>query len=208
VGAHARLELVARADLAAVGFHEACVHGEMLRASRSPPRDPAQQPAVRLKQHRNRLLTRCSREFLWYIEDQAFFRSYDSAPCPPLPPLFRQQVVFLYQSSYVSPIEGGEEPNHTTTRKPGLYKSFYTPCGAVSREYVPFLLAPLINHALLYRVSWFKNTFLQSSTYAIKKILISRDLTVQIHGTSILTFFWQNGASQTGDRCKTSRTHL
>ncbi len=48
VGAHARLELVARADLAAVRLHEACVHGEMLRAPRSLPCDPAQQPAVRL----------------------------------------------------------------------------------------------------------------------------------------------------------------
>ncbi len=48
VRAHAGLELVARADLAAVRLHEACVHGEMLRASSSLPRDPAQQPAVRL----------------------------------------------------------------------------------------------------------------------------------------------------------------
>ncbi len=38
----------------------------------------------------------------WFIEDQAFLRSYDSAPRPP-PPL--QQVASLSQSSFVSPVE-------------------------------------------------------------------------------------------------------
>jgi hypothetical protein len=66
VRAHARLELVARADLAAVRLHEACVHGEMLRASRTPPRDPAQQPAVRLKQHRSCFLTGAAESFVIY----------------------------------------------------------------------------------------------------------------------------------------------
>jgi hypothetical protein len=43
---------------------------------------------------------------------------------PPLPPLYRQVVVFLSQSSWVAAdgIGGaggmGEEPNHTITRKP------------------------------------------------------------------------------------------
>ena len=52
----------------------------------------------------------------WFIEGQAFFRSYDSAPRPPPSPS---------QSSCVSPVElwrerEGVDPNHTTTRKPGL----------------------------------------------------------------------------------------
>ncbi len=60
----------------------------------------------------------------WFIEDQAFSPSYDLAP----PPLSRQKVVSLAQSSCVSPVEMndgrreegvGEEPNHTTVRKPG-----------------------------------------------------------------------------------------
>ncbi len=54
----------------------------------------------------------------WFIKDQAFSASYDLAP-PPSPPLYRQQVVFFSQSSYVLPVgltegevEGvGEEPN-------------------------------------------------------------------------------------------------
>jgi hypothetical protein len=56
--------------------------------------------------------------------------SYDSAPnLPPSPPLSRQQLVSLSQSSCVSPVEScgggmGEELNHT--KKSGLYKSFNT----------------------------------------------------------------------------------
>ncbi len=62
----------------------------------------------------------------WFTEFQAFLLSYDSAPRPPLYPLSRQQVVSLSQPSCVSPVEFtgggdgvGEEPNHTTARKPG-----------------------------------------------------------------------------------------
>ncbi len=53
-----------------------------------------------------------------YKEAQITYRLYDSAPHPPHS---RQQVVPLFQSSYVSPVEligggGGQEPNHKTTR--------------------------------------------------------------------------------------------
>jgi hypothetical protein len=65
----------------------------------------------------------------YFIEDQAFLRSYDSAPRQPpfLPPLSHQQVVSLSLSFCVSPAEltdgrrgegVGEEPNHTTAKKP------------------------------------------------------------------------------------------
>jgi hypothetical protein len=57
------------------------------------------------------------------------FLAYDSAPRrKPQPPLSRQQVFSLSQSSCVSPVEFtdmregqgvGGEPNHTTARKPG-----------------------------------------------------------------------------------------
>jgi hypothetical protein len=40
-----------------------------------------------------------------FIEDQSSFRSYNSAPRPPHPPLSRQQVISLYQSSCVSPVQ-------------------------------------------------------------------------------------------------------
>jgi hypothetical protein len=60
-----------------------------------------------------------------FIEDQAFFSSYDSTPPPPLS---RQQVVSLSQSSCGLPVEPtdgrwgdgvDEVPNHTTMRKSG-----------------------------------------------------------------------------------------
>ncbi len=38
----------------------------------------------------------------WFVEGQAFLQSYDSAPPPPLS---RQRVVSLFQSSCVSPVE-------------------------------------------------------------------------------------------------------
>jgi hypothetical protein len=41
----------------------------------------------------------------WLLENQAFLRSYDSAPRPPLPHLHRQQLVSLSQSSCVSPVQ-------------------------------------------------------------------------------------------------------
>ncbi len=40
----------------------------------------------------------------WFLENQAFSPSYDLAPSPPSHP-FRQQVVSLYQSSGVSPVQ-------------------------------------------------------------------------------------------------------
>jgi hypothetical protein len=60
-----------------------------------------------------------------FIEDQAFLSSYDSASPPPLS---RQKVVSLSQSSCGLPVEPtdgrwgdgvDEEPNHTTMRKSG-----------------------------------------------------------------------------------------
>ncbi len=41
----------------------------------------------------------------WFIEDQAFLLSYDLAPRPLPPPLSCQQLVYLSQSSSVSPVE-------------------------------------------------------------------------------------------------------
>jgi hypothetical protein len=59
--------------------------------------------------------------------------SYDSAPSPP-PPTSPVSNLFIFLSLPVTPVdftddrggwEGvGEEPNYTTARKPGLYKSF------------------------------------------------------------------------------------
>jgi hypothetical protein len=77
---------------------------------------------------------------IYFIEGLAFSPSYDLAPSPPPFTLSRQHAVSLLQSSCVLPVrltdgergrEGvGEEPNHTTARKPG----------------------PLLNHSLLSTV--------------------------------------------------------
>ncbi len=70
----------------------------------------------------------CVSESIECIEDQAFLRSYYSAPRPPPSSLFRWKLVSLSHSACMSPgqlTEGrggqgeGEEPNHTTTRKLG-----------------------------------------------------------------------------------------
>jgi hypothetical protein len=64
-----------------------------------------------------------------FIKHQDFSPPYDLAP-PPTPAVSRQQVVSLSKTSYVhvsqvEPTDGrgregvGEEPNHTTSRKPG-----------------------------------------------------------------------------------------
>jgi hypothetical protein len=66
----------------------------------------------------------------WFIEDQAFLLSYDSAPRPLPPPLSCQQLVFLSQSSSVSPVEltagegggGGGWGAESTARKPSPLK--------------------------------------------------------------------------------------
>ncbi len=67
-----------------------------------------------------------------FIEDQAFSRSYDLAPRPP-PPLrvsltgdkdterLRKRVNLRTGEGRKQGV--GEEPNHTTTRKPGLLNS-------------------------------------------------------------------------------------
>ncbi len=60
----------------------------------------------------------------WFTENQAIFRSYDSAPLP-------QQLVSLSRSSCMSPVNltdgiggggarGAKSQNHTTSRKHGL----------------------------------------------------------------------------------------
>jgi hypothetical protein len=86
----------------------------------------------------NSKFTFFSESIEWFIEDKAFLRSYDLAPSPS--PLSHQLVVYLHQSSSVSPptelIDGrvgeegsGEELNHTIARKPGplyIYKLFKT----------------------------------------------------------------------------------
>ena len=49
VGAHARLEVVARRDLAAVRLDKAGVDGQVLGLAGAFPRNPTQQPAVGLE---------------------------------------------------------------------------------------------------------------------------------------------------------------
>jgi hypothetical protein len=69
----------------------------------------------------------------WFLEGQAFLRSYDSAPCPPTSPFppSREQVVSLSQFSSVSPVELtdgrrggglGEEPKIGPRESLALYK--------------------------------------------------------------------------------------
>jgi hypothetical protein len=71
------------------------------------------------------------------MENQAYSPSYTLIrllPIPPPPPLSRQQVVSLSQSSRELPVEltdgkegeerVGEEPNHTTARKPEITAKF------------------------------------------------------------------------------------
>ncbi len=68
----------------------------------------------------------------WFIEDQGFLPSYDLAPSPPPPPLpSAKQVVSVYQSSCVSPIEltdgswggdGGGAKTHDGEKACSLYK--------------------------------------------------------------------------------------
>ncbi len=55
------------------------------------------------------LLRRGQENVEWYIEDKAFLWSYDSAPRTPPSPFSRQQVVYLSQSSCVSPVELTDE---------------------------------------------------------------------------------------------------
>ncbi len=82
------------------------------------------------------LVWRTSESVDWCIEGQAFSRSYDLAPRPPLPPPLQSATrlyfpVFLCISgrSYWRRGEGvGEEPDHTTARweSLALYKSVNT----------------------------------------------------------------------------------
>jgi hypothetical protein len=71
------------------------------------------------------------------MENQAYSLSFTLIrllPIPPLPPLSRQQIVSLSQSSRVFPVEltdgregeerVGEEPSHTTARKPEITAKF------------------------------------------------------------------------------------
>jgi hypothetical protein len=70
------------------------------------------------------------------LQDQAFLRSYDSAPCSPLPPLpvvklslFLSLPVYRRSSLLTGEGEGmgvGEEPNYTTARSLTHYKLFNT----------------------------------------------------------------------------------
>jgi hypothetical protein len=67
----------------------------------------------------------------WLIEDQAFLRSHNSAPHPPLSSLSHQQLISLHQSSCVSPVELTEQEGglaRSQIVRPweslALYKSF------------------------------------------------------------------------------------
>jgi hypothetical protein len=80
------------------------------------------------------------------LEDQAFLRSYDSSPRPPLPPP-PLSVVFLSQSFCVSLVEltdgrrrWARNQNHTTPRKHGpLYSIQYS----LKRKPKKFIFPPL-----------------------------------------------------------------
>ncbi len=72
----------------------------------------------------------------WFIEDQVFSPSHDSAPPTPPPPIFRQQVVYPSQSCCVPPVECtdggwevGEEPIIRWKESLFLYKLFYSLVG-------------------------------------------------------------------------------
>ncbi len=67
-----------------------------------------------------------------FIEDQTFSPSYNLVPSVPLPPLSREQLISVSQSSFVSLVEltgerggkaVGEEPNHMPAKKPGPLKN-------------------------------------------------------------------------------------
>jgi hypothetical protein len=73
-----------------------------------------------------------------FLEDQAFLRSYDSAPRPST-----EKVVSLSRSSCVPPVEltdggvgagSGREPNHTPARKPGLLQTLNTLSGTYQKQ--------------------------------------------------------------------------
>ncbi len=75
----------------------------------------------------------CAAESIeWFIEDQAFLRSYDSAPRPPPSPLSRQQLVSLFSL----PVCPGRAYRRSQIIRPQeclvLCKSFNTLWGAVS----------------------------------------------------------------------------
>ncbi len=82
----------------------------------------------------------CHREY-WVIYRGPGFRAvYDLAPPPPLPPS-RQQVVFLSQSSSMSPFEltdrrGAWRRSQIIRRRESLvlYKSFNTLCSTITAE--------------------------------------------------------------------------
>ncbi len=74
--------------------------------------------------YKRRGLSRVTSESIdWIIEDQAFLRSYDSAPRLPNPTSPGSNClyfsVFLCVDVRANWREEGDKPNHTTARKPG-----------------------------------------------------------------------------------------
>jgi hypothetical protein len=73
-----------------------------------------------------KLLSNAAREYWIFIQNQDFLRFYDLAPPPPHPSPDSKLSPFLSLPSPVRLTEGrrwlgvGEEPNHTTVRKPGF----------------------------------------------------------------------------------------
>jgi hypothetical protein len=104
----------------------------------------------------------------WFTEEQAFLRSYDSAPHPPssLPPLSGEQFVSLSQSSCVSPVEltygrekrGGEEPTKSHDREEAWSSIImqYSPGyrNAVSEIPVPIRESPQRTRSKSTSVRW------------------------------------------------------
>ncbi len=93
-----------------------------------------------------------NRNIEWFLGDQALSPSYSLAPRPtPPPPSSRQQVVSVFQYSSVYSVvltdgKVGQEPNHTTSRKPGPLSGFQgTVCMCTKRFLTVFLTNTFFN---------------------------------------------------------------
>jgi hypothetical protein len=89
-----------------------------------PTFPPLHVPSLHILKYSHRQLVAESIE--WFIEDQAFLRSHDSAPRhPPLPLTsvsclsFSVFLCVAVQACGRGDVGVGEEPNHSTARKPG-----------------------------------------------------------------------------------------
>ncbi len=98
----------------------------------------------------------------WFIEAQAFLRSYDSASRPPRCPPSREQVVSLSQSSCVPPVEFTEGPSRVRGRERG---------GWGAKSYDGEKAWPSINHSLLSALSNMVPSNAHISTPFFKKIV-------------------------------------